>query len=177
MTRTQLFVTLSLVICATAPCADGMAAAPQIAPVVPDAWWHGVNEVRAIVSASMNGRTIRIAEFVVALLLVWRYGSLQFAKLAGGRPRRPSTHTIVGGFPAAGVMSGIPQFSERSRVAGPRMASGTRSPTARTQPTILAKSQVAGRSIGTPIPVQPALDPSGTERYAACPDARPVCHG
>ncbi|AMY07255.1 hypothetical protein LuPra_00422 [Luteitalea pratensis] len=111
MTRTQLFVTLSLVFGATAPCADGMAAAPQLGPVVPDSWWLGFNDVRAIVAASIDGSTTRIAEWVLAALLAWRYRSLALATLAGGtgrRRRKTSLRTIVGGLPASGVMSGTP---------------------------------------------------------------------
>ena len=115
MTRTQLFVTLSMVICATAPCADGMAAPPPSRPILPDALWSGLQDLHAVVSASMNGSTTHAAGWMMAALLAWRSRSLALTLLACGSSRRRSRvslRTIVGGLPASGVAGGVPLLTQ-----------------------------------------------------------------
>ena len=124
MTRLQLFLTLSLVICATAPCADGMAAAPPPGPVLSDALWRGVDDVRTVLAASIDGNVTRIGEAVLALLVAWRYRAQALApltRLMRGR-RRASLRTIVGGVPASGVAGGGPPLARPSVPIAPRAA-------------------------------------------------------
>ena len=111
MTRTQLFVTLSLVICATTPCADGMSAATEPGPIVPDALWRGAYELHAFVTASLLGSTPLAAGLVLATVFAWRCRSLALALLArraDGRRWPSCLRTIVGGLPASGVAGGVP---------------------------------------------------------------------
>jgi hypothetical protein len=117
MTRTQLFLTLSIVICATAPCADGMAAAPTAGPPLSDTLWQGVDEARAI-AASVDGNIARGVAWAPAALIAWRYGGLVLALLrrATGRRRPSLLRTCVGGFPASGVAVGVPPLAR----PGPR---------------------------------------------------------
>jgi hypothetical protein len=129
MTRTQLFLTLAFVICATAPCADGMAAAPPDGPAVSDALWRGVTEVRAVVAGSIDGNIARIAEWALAVLVAWRYRSLVLAVSTGGKSRRrmASQRTVVGGVPASGVMGGRPPLARPPLPTQPH-PSGTTGP-------------------------------------------------
>ena len=133
MTRMQLFLTLSIVICATAPCADGMAAATPPGPIVPDVLWRGVDDVRTVVSASLDGHVTRIAEWVLAVLVAWRYRALALTTLARGlrRRRTASLRTIVGGVPASGVASGVPPLARPAVAVTPRAATDAGSCVAR----------------------------------------------
>jgi hypothetical protein len=164
MTRTQLFVTLSLVICATAPCADGMAAAPQSAPLVPDSWWFAADQVRSTLATSSDTTLARVVMSVMTtVVLAWRYGWFPGTRGGGRQQRRgrgsASLRTVIGGLPPSGVMSGA--------LAEPGLP-----------PPVQVRSRQTSAQISPgPDPHTAALDPSGTGRYAACPDARPVCHG
>ena len=128
MTRIHLFLTLSLVICATAPCADGLAAAPQLGPVLPDTWWHDLADMRAFLAASMDGNAARIAAGVLAALLAWRYRSLPRATSTAevGRRHKASLRTIVGGLPASGVVTGAPPLPRPPLATPARPSAPTR---------------------------------------------------
>lgn len=129
MTRIQLFLTLSIVICATAPCADGMAAAPPPGPVVSDVLWRGVDDVRTVLAASIDGNVTRIVEWVLAVLVAWRYRARALKALTRVmRERRmASLRTIVGGVPASGVAGGVPPLARPSVATVPRAATETNS--------------------------------------------------